>query len=102
MGDIVQSRTARVGSFREDLDAWTSIPSKYHIEVFNHAKTRIHMRCCDLLLEKTTMSLVNLRVSTMGGVPEHPDGPENHIISRKQPPLHQDRRALAILWFFRG
>jgi hypothetical protein len=32
--------------------------------------------------------------------PEHPDGPENRIIPRKQPPLHH--RALAILWFFRA
>jgi hypothetical protein len=40
---------------------------QYHIEVFHHAKTQIHMRCCDLLLEKITMSLVNLRVCTMDG-----------------------------------
>ena len=91
MGDIVQSRAAHVGS--EDWARGFLFRVKYHFKVFHHAETWIHMRCCGLLLEKITMSLVNPRVSTMDGVVEHPDrdGLENRIIPRKQPPLHQDR-----------
>jgi hypothetical protein len=64
VGDIVQSRTTRVG---EDWTRGFLFRVQYHIEVFHHDKTRVHMRCCDLLLEKITMSLVNLRVSTIDG-----------------------------------
>lgn len=68
--------------------------------MFHHAKLGF---TCDVVVcywKKSQYRLWIFESAQWMAEPEHPDGPENRIIPRKQPPLHH--RALAILRFFQA